>query len=319
MLPRSLLLVALIGTLLSCLALPWLAGPATREAALAGMTDRSLDELALLAGLRDDEGRLLRDEPFVVEVVQEGGSLWIAPTVERVVDDSEWFTTGNSPHLLKVEVVEDPRALALQLHLWRAGWDLRMPEPLRVRTTPWMIVVAGLLGAVAAVLVRRVSLGLAVAGVLAQLLLVTIAPPPELFAPQTTWVEWQTGPLLGRLLPWITSMSPLELAIAFALIALCLVLVAFDHRRSRANPDELDLLGAGVLSLFGTVGLLGLVEAMFRSGFMASLTGVAGVLALLGLVLAWVPALARARERWQAHVRASGIARPPQESLGDAR
>src|SRR5687767_9255110 len=102
--PRGLLVMALIGSLLACLALPWLSGPATREAALAQLAGRSLDELALLASLRDDEGRLLRDDPFVVEVVQDGGSLWIGPAIEGAVDASEWFATGNSPHLLRVEV-----------------------------------------------------------------------------------------------------------------------------------------------------------------------------------------------------------------------
>jgi hypothetical protein len=323
MLPRSLLFVALLGTLLAGLALPWLGGQATREAALDEMAGRSLDELALLANLRDEQGQLLRDDRFVVEVVQDGGSLWIAPTVERAVDDSEWFVTGNSPHLLKVEVVEDPRAIALQLHLWRGGWELRAPEPLRVRTTAWMIPIACLLGAATALLLRRISVGLLVAGVVAQLLLGTIIPPRELFPPQTTWLEWQTGPLLGRLLPWIGSMGPIHLAIAVALISLCLVLVGFDHRRSKSDGDELDLLGASVLALLGTAGLIGLVEAVFRSGFWAALSGVAGVLALLGIVLAWVPALSLAREGWLRQRRANhrpstGIAKPRQESVEDA-
>lgn len=316
---RSLLVIALVGMLLACLALPWLAGPATRAAALDELAGRSLDELALLAGLRDDEGRLLRDEPFEVEVVQDGGSLWIAPAIERAVDESEWFATGNSRHLLRVEVVEDPRALALQLHLWRSGWELRSPEPLRVRTTPWMIVIAGLVGAATALVIRRISLGLAAAGALAQLLLGTIVPPRDLFAPHTTWVEWQSGPLFARLLPWISSMSPLALAIAFALIGLCLVLVWFDHRRSSSSTDDLDLTGASVLALLGTIGLLGLVEAVFRSGFAASLSSPAGALALLGLLLAWVPALAQAREQWLVQRRAGGIGPRVQESVADAR
>ncbi|MFV8754238.1 hypothetical protein ACNOYE_27150 [Nannocystaceae bacterium ST9] len=320
MLPRRLLMVALVGLLLACLALPWLGGQAMREAALAGLASRELDDLALLAAVRDDQGTLLRDEPFPVEVVQDGGSLWITPAVERAVDESEWFATGNSPHILRVEVIEDPRALALQLHLWRAGWELRSPEPLRVRTTPWMLVIAGLLGAATAVLVRRVSLGLALAGVLAQLLLGTITAPAELFPPQTTWAEWQAGPLFGRVLPWIEAMTPVDLGIAAAVISLCLVLVAFDHRRSKSVDAGLDLGSAGLLALLGTLGLLGLIEALFRSGFAASLAAWPGWLALIGVLLAWVPALALAREAWLRQRRASkqstgGIAPPVRESV----
>ncbi len=310
---RGLLVVALVGVVLACLALAWLGGQATRAAALSGLAGRSLADLALLAGLRDDQGQLLRDEPFAVEVVQDGGSLWIAPAIEVAVDDSPWFATGNSPHLLRVEVVEDSRALALQLHLWRGGWELRSPEPLRVRTTPWIIVVAGLLGAVTAVVVRRASLGLALAGALAQFLLAMFTPTRELFAPQTTWVEWGTGPLFGRVLPWVEALTAFELAIAAGLVTLCLVLVGFDHRRSKASADGLNLTSAGVLALLGTVGLLGLVEAMFRSGFAASLGLWPGWLALAGLLLAWAPALAQAREQWLRQRRASGS-----ESVADA-
>lgn len=304
--PASLLVAALFGMLLACATLPWLAGPATSEAALAELAGRSLDELALLAGLRDDQGELLRAEPFAVEVVQDGGSLWITPAIERAVDESAWFATGNSPHLLRVEVVEDPRALALQLHLWRAGWELRSPEPLRVRTTPWMIVIAGLIGAATTLLFRRASVGLALAGVLAQLLLATVIPPRDLFAPQRLWAEWEQGPLFGRLLPWIDTMTPLHLTIAVTLISACLILVGFDHRRSKSSADGSSLASVSVLAVLGTLGLLGLIEAVFRSGFAASLSQAAGLLALAGVVLAWLPALARVREQWVVQHEESG-------------
>ena len=320
MLPRSLLVVAVVGLLLACLALPWLGGAATREAALASLASRSLDDLALLANLRDDQGTLLRDEPFPVEVVQDGGSLWILPAIEHAVDESPWFQTGNSPHLLRVEVIEDPRALALRLHLWRGGWELRSPEPLRIRTQPWVLVVGGLLGAVGAVLVRRASMGLALAGVLAQLLLAFVVPPVDVFAPQTNWLEWQSGPLFGRLLPWIAAMRSIDLAIALGVITLCLVLVGFDHRRSKSH-DDLNLVSASLLALLGSAGVIALVEAAFRSGFVASLSHAWGLLALFGLVLAWVPALAQAREQWLVQRRATkpGIVTPVGKSVDDAR
>lgn len=312
------LVIALVGALLACLALAWLGGEATREVALERMAERELDELALLAGVVDDQGQPLRDEPLPVEVVQDAGSLWIAPAVERAVDASGSFVTGKSPHLLRVEVIEDPRAIALQLHLWRAGWQLRTPEPLRVRTSPWMLVVAGLLGAAAALLVRRVSLGLACAGLLAQILLALIAPPAELFAPRSLVDEWRQGPLFGRLVPAIDAMTPIELAIAAALVCLCLILVAFDHRRSRAREGALDLGSATLFATLGAIGLIGLIEAALRSSFVAALGHWPGLLALFGVALAWLPALALAREQWLRERRASSAlaAEPKTDARG---
>ncbi len=298
-LPRSLLLVALVGLVLACVALVGLDGPSTRAAAMRELAGRSLDDLALLAGVRDDAGVLQRDEPMPVEVIQDGGSMWILPAVEQAVDDTPWFSRGKSPHLLRIEAIEHPRALALQLHLWRAGWEIRSPEPVRVRVMPFVIVVGGLLGALTAVVIRRPILGVALWGVLAQVLLGVLAPPAELFAPQTLWVEWQRGPLLARLLPWVESMTPIELAIAAALVSLCSVLVGFDHRRSRAREHSFDLASAGVLALLGTLGTIATLEAAARSGFVASFAGWAGWLATFGLLLAWAPALAIAREQWR--------------------
>lgn len=296
---RGPLVLGLIGLVLACVALVWLAGQATRERALERLAARELDELALLAGVVDDAGVRQRDEPLVVEVVQDGGSLWIGPAVARAVDASGDFATGNSRHLLRVEVLEDPRALALQLNLWRSGWQLRVPEPLRVRTSPWVIVVALALAAVVAPLVRRISVALALAGVVAQLLLVLVAPPPELFAPRTLVEEWRQGPLFGWLVPALDRLTPLQLALAVAVVTMCLILVRFDHQRSRAGEDALDLASAAAFALLGALGLVALIEAALRSSFAASLVHWSGWLALLGSLLAWLPALAQARERWQ--------------------
>lgn len=303
--PRGQLVVGVLGLVLACVALVWLASQAMRERALERLAARELDELALLAGVVDDAGVRQRDEPLVVEVVQDGGSLWIAPAVARAVDASGDFATGNSRHLLRVEVLEHPRALALQLNLWRAGWQLRVPEPLRVRTSPWVVVVALALAACVAPLVRRISLALALAGVVAQVLLVLVAPPPDLFAPLTLAEEWRRGPLFGWLVPALERLTPLQLAIAVAIVALCLVLVGFDHRRSRAGDDALDLASASLFALLGALGLVALLEAALRSSFAAALVHWSGMLALLGLLLAWLPALAQAHQRWQMERRAA--------------
>lgn len=165
--------------------------------------------------------------------------------------------------------------------------------------------VALALAACVAPLVRRISLALALAGVVAQVLLVLVAPPPDLFAPLTLAEEWRRGPLFGWLVPALERLTPLQLAIAVAIVALCLVLVGFDHRRSRAGDDALDLASASLFALLGALGLVALLEAALRSSFAAALVHWSGMLALLGLLLAWLPALAQAHQRWQMERRAA--------------
>jgi hypothetical protein len=307
-LPRPLMIAALVGVIVACLGALWSGGVATREAATRGLADRSLAELALLAGLADDQGQLLRDEPMAVEVIADGGPMWALEAVSDATARSPWFELGNSPHLLRTEVIDERGGIALQLHLWRGGWELREPQPRRVRVAAWAAVIAGVLGAgFAAMLGGRLSLGLGLAGLFAQLLLALDPLPAELFPPQSLLVAWSEGPLFGPLFDWIRAMTPLHVAIAAALVALCLVLVGFDHKRSRER--DLGLGWAGAAAVLGSFGALGWVEAASRGSLLAAcdlrVGAWTGWLALLGLIVAWLPAIHLAREAWRAqHARA---------------
>jgi hypothetical protein len=307
-LPRPLVIAALIGVIVACLGALGSGGAATREAATRGLAARSLAELALLAGLADERGQLLRDEPMAVEVIADGGPMWVLETVSKATAASPWFELGNSPHLLRTEVIDEPGGIALQLHLWRGGWELREPEPRRIRIAGWAAVVAGLLGAVAAVFTGgRLSIGLGLAGVFAQLLLALDPLPAELFPPQTLLAAWSEGPLFGPLFAWSRTMTPLHVAIAAAVVALCLVLVGFDHKRSRER--DLTLGWAGAAAVLGSFGVLGWVEAASRGSLFAAcdlrVGAWLGWVAVLGLIVAWLPAIHLAREGWRAqHVRA---------------
>lgn len=302
--PRALLIAALLGVIAACLGALWAQGTATRQAATHGLARRSIDELALLAGLVDDHGKLLRDDEMPVEIIADGGPLWVLDVVERAAERSPWFTVGSSPHLLRGEVIDERGGVALQLHLWRGGWELREPEPRRVRIAAWAAVVAGLLGAVAAAYTRKLSFGLATAGVFAQVLLAVDPLPPELFPPQGVLAAWSDGPLLGELFAAIRTMSPMHVALAAAVVAACLVLVAFDHRRSRGQGGDLGLGWAGVAAALGSFGALAWLEAASRGSLFAACDlrfgAWAGWLAMLGLIVAWLPAIRVAREAWQA-------------------
>ncbi|HLT39126.1 MAG TPA: hypothetical protein VK034_22735 [Enhygromyxa sp.] len=299
-----LVVAALLGVILACLGALLAQGTATRQAATHGLARRSIDELALLAGLADDEGKLLRDQPMAVEVIADGGPLWVLDVVGRAAEQSRWFTVGSSPHLLRGEVIDERGGVALQLHLWRGGWELREPTPRRVRIAAWAAVLAGLLGAVAATYAGRLSVGLATAGVFGQLLLAVDPLPSELFPPEGVFSAWSSGPLFGDAIAAIRAMSPLQVALAAAVVAACLVLVAFDHRRSRGQGGDLGLGWAGIAAVFGSFGAIAWLEAASRGSLLAACDlrfgAWAGWLAMLGLIVAWLPAIRVAREAWQA-------------------
>jgi hypothetical protein len=241
---------------------------------------------------------------MAVEVIADGGPLWALDVVERAAEQSPWFTIDASPHLLRSEIIDERGGVALQLHLWRGGWELREPQPYRVRIAVWAAVVAGLLGAVAATYTRRISIGLATAGVLGQLLLAVDPLPPELFPPQRLLTTWAEGPLFGELFAAIRAMSTVHVALAAAVVAACLVLVWFDHRRSRGQGGDVGLGWAGVAAGIGSIGAIAWIEAASRGSLFVACDlrfgAWSGCLALLGLIVAWLPAIRVARAAWQA-------------------
>jgi hypothetical protein len=273
-------------------------GERTRRALVESMASRSLDELALLAGLRDDTGESLRGEPLPVAIVQDGGSTWIREAVADAVEVSPDFAEADSRHLLRIESVQTESAIGLQLRLWREGWELRSPELMRGRVSPWVAVLAAGLGAAVAFWLWRVGPGLLVAGGLAQAVLALLPWPAESIPPTDWLTDVRSGPLLAPLagLTGSTWVTP----VALAVIAFCVVLVAFDHRRSREREDSLKLSTAGGAALMAAAGSLTWLEAALRAGLWASMHSIAGMLAVVLLAVAWVPAIHRARERLRA-------------------
>ena len=304
-LPRYVVIAALIGLVMAILGAVFAGGARTRQLAVEDVAVDALDELALLAGLRDDSGNLMRPDPMAVEVIQDGGPLWVQGAVEAAVDENLYFTRGNSPHLLRAEVIDVSGGAALQLHLWRAGWDLRVPEPRRVRIGPWAAIVGAILGAFAAFFSRRLSWGLVTAGILSQLLLGLAPLPADLFPPRPLLKTWSEGPLVRRTLQTVDNLSSMEIAIVAAILAACLVLVAFDHRRSREKSEgNLDLGSAGLAALLGTIGVVAWIEAASRGALLMALhprgDWYAGWGALIGLGLLYWPVVLAAREGWRA-------------------
>jgi hypothetical protein len=301
---RSLLIMALVGVVLACLGSQLARGTATRRAATHTLAAAALDELALLAGVADDSGKLQRDEAMPVEVISDGGPMWVLDSVERAVSGSSYFAVGNSPHLLRTELIDERGGMALQLHLWRSGWELREPEPRRIRIAPAAVVLAGLLGAALSLFTRRLSLGIAAAGVVAQLLIAIDPLPRELFPPQP-WIDtWASGPLVARTVAGIRQLGTFGLAGVAAIGAGSLVLVAFDHRRTRGQEIDVGLGLATVAAVFGTIGGVAWIEAASRGSLFAACDvrfgAWGGWLALVGLILAWLPAIRVAREAWRA-------------------
>lgn len=300
---RALLLTALIGVILACVGGLLADGKSTREVVLRGMATRSLDELALLAGVAGDEGELLRDDEMAVEVVADGGPTWGLTSVEAAVDHNRYFAREPSRHILRAEVIEEQGAMALQLHLWRAGWELREPEPSRARIASWTAVLGGVLGAVVALFVGRISVGLASAGLIAQVALALDPIPRELFPPRRLTEVWASGPLVLSVSDAINDMGTIGFGLLFAVLAGCFVLVGFDHKRTRGGEDDLGLSTASLTALLGTVGVLAWLEAAGRASLFAAcdvrVGAFFGLLVFVGLILAWLPAIGVARESWR--------------------
>lgn len=294
---RSLVVLILGGVAALLLALA-ATGESTRRAMLESMASRSLDELALLAGLRDEAGAALRAEPLPVTVVQDGGSTWIHGAVTEAVQGSPDFEVTQSRHLLRIETVETDDVIALQLRLWRQGWELRSPDLMRGRISPWAPILAAIFGAAVAFWLWRVGPGLLVAGGFAQALVAGLPWPAESIPPTGWLAEVRSGPLVAPLARLASSgwVTP----VALAVLAFCVVLVTFDHRRSREREGALNLSTAGLVALMSAVGGLAWCEAALRAGLWASMHSIAGMLAVVALAVAWVPAIHRARERLRA-------------------
>ncbi len=279
--------VAAVLCLVAAIAALWMDSEPTRARATAVAAGPALDELAFLAGLENERGERMRADPFPVEVVQEAGPQWLRPAVERAVDRSRSFGHDDSAHLLRIEPIVVGNVIIVQLRLWRQGWDLRTPRPFHLQVTPWMPILAGLLGVAAGLAARRGSVGVLVAGVFAQLGLLTLWWPESLLGARVWSQEVRNGPLVLGVERIITRSPEMTTAVAASVIVFSLVLVAFDHRRSHEGPANLSLgLAVGLALAYG-VGAIAWLEAATRCGATASLTTVPGLVAHLALLAAF--------------------------------
>lgn len=283
--------------MLSLLASIFAGGETARRAAVEGMASRSLSELALLAGMRDDRGEPLRAEPLEVTVVQGSGETWIREAVSDAVDGVPDFAVGDSPHLLRIELVEAKGVIALQLRLWRQGWDLRTPGAIRIRMAPWAGVFAGVLGAFLGFAGWRVGIGTIAAGLLAQAMVQGLPWPAETIAPLAWSEDVQSGPLVGGVVAFTRTFPDWGMPAAVAFVVFCVVLIGFDHRRSQGRSDALPLASVVSTTVLVGGGSLLWLEAAMRAGLWSSMHSLPGALAALFLALAWVPAIRRTRER----------------------
>lgn len=271
----------------------------TRETAVAQMAYQGLEELAPLAGLRDDSGARLGD-PLPVVVVQDSGPGFTGDAVRSAVANHPDFVEGDSRHLLRIELVRDGRHHALALHLWRQGWELRTPDPVRLIIAPWIAVIAAILGLAVSFWRRNLSLGALTAGLGAQIALASM-PWPATFTPRLGFAQRVArGPLVTRVQSLVAIPDRLLLPVAAAIVVFCLVLVAFDHKRSKDKDGAIGLGTASLTAVFGAAGVLLWLEAAGRCGFLAMLSTASGVLAALALAGAYLPVVRDALARWRA-------------------
>jgi hypothetical protein len=271
-------------------------GEGTRRAAVRELSDRALVELAWLAGLQEEvEGAL--PSPMAVGVVQDGGEPWVRDVVVEAVEASDAFRLGDSRHVLRVEAVDTPDVIALQLGLWRQGWDLRAPDVGAVRVAPWAPVLAAALGAAVAWSLARPAVGLLVAGLLAQALVAGLPWPVEDIRPVPWSSEILHGPLGIALAAAARGLAQAGAAVAAAVVAFCLALVWFDHRASRGRTGSMSLPAAALAALCVGVGGVAWLDAATRAAGSAALHTWTGALAAVALAAAWVPALRRGRSR----------------------
>jgi hypothetical protein len=252
-----------------------------------------LQELSRLAGIRDRRGKPTLREALPVGVAQSGGPMWVTAELTAAIDADPTFRAEEGPHRIVAEVVGAPRAYALRLSLERQGWLLRSPSPIRLRTAPWIPVIAAVVGVFALRWIRRLGAALGVAGLVAQLIVAMMAWPPAV-APRGLVDAWQAGPLASAIRRFSFSLPDEAFALGVGLVVLCTILVAFDHRRSRDRGGT--LLGWGIVGVLGAVAW---VEAAARVGAGAALPGPWGMAALLGLVAVYVVAWKRFVAPWR--------------------
>lgn len=243
-------------------------------------TSLALVELGRLAGVRGADTEPM-GSPLPVDVVQQGGELWVGQAVASAVEADPAFTRGDGPHLIQVEVVATPPVYAVRLGLWRRGWSLGPPRPVVARAAAWIAWLAAAVGALAYARGLAAGPALAATGALAQAGTSSLPWPGPSAAPALS-EQWTEGPMGAALRLLAERLPDATTAVGIGVIVGCIVLAAFDHRRSRGRGGW--LLVTGVV---GAIGVVAWIEAAARVGVLGSMAQVAGWIAALGACGLW--------------------------------
>lgn len=271
-------IVIIVAAVLS-LVLSAFGGEAAVEATGPERADRLVDQLTQLAGLGPAEHARSK---LPVGVAQEGGPAWVTEAVQGAVERHPALElSDNGLGLVRVEVVEDGAAIALRGGLYRQGWNLRSEHPLRMRGAPWIPMLALAFGLGAMAYSRRMGVGLVLGGVVAQLLDRVVAWPDAFVAVPWT-AQLRDGPVGRSVVELALAVPDSGVAIGAGVVTLCMILVAFDHRRSSGKGGAMFVVG-----MAGVVGVILWVEAAARCGMTGWIGTGAGAASILAMALAW--------------------------------
>lgn len=270
----SLLRVVLVPWVLAAVAL-WFASPEVlAERVAEGLFASELAALDRAAGIRDADGAL-RVEPVAVRVEVEGPP-WVQTAALAAVVADAGYAVGQGPHRLLGEFALDGHAAAARWSLERRGWAVRAPAPTARRLLPALA--WGPLLLVLAVHRRvRQRAWLAVAAASAAQLLALVWPWPGGLPTPALADQLRASPMLRAPLHVAAQLDERGVAIAGGVVALCLVLAWFDHRRSPDRPVP-------VAAFAVTIAALVWCEAALRVSCGAWLTTPSGALSLIGVV-----------------------------------
>lgn len=225
--------VAVVAWLWSAITLAFVDNDALSSRVAASLFDSELAALDAAAGMRDAGGGV-RVDPVGVRVDVEGPA-WVRVAALGAVAEDPAYVIGEGPHRLIGEFAVDGHAAAARWSLERRGWAVRAPNPTTRRMLPALAWLPLLFAVLAFRRWQRPAAAAIGVGVAAQAASFSWPWPTGLPIP-TAGDELRASPLLGPILRLATSLDDRGVAIAGGVIALCVVLAWFDHRRSRERP-----------------------------------------------------------------------------------
>lgn len=248
----------------------------------------------LLPAMADDELRALEDTaglghgdagqggaPARVPVLLTiAGPSWVDAPLREAIARRGVFELDRGPHGLQAEMVVQDDAAVLSLRLERRGWAVRAPIPTRRRLAPALALVPALLAGLVWLRTGRIAAAVLAAGVLAQLLACTW-PWPAVLPSYALADELAASPLLRPLLALARGLDDGGVTLGGGVIAACLVLAWFDHRRSRERPWAPQLL-----RLVAVLAACAWLEAAVRVGVLGWLHAPLAIGATLVVVVA---------------------------------